>query len=386
MGQHLAVEHPGLQDRPDEPQHPPVRHPLPQAVEDEIEPEPVEEALDVGVHHPYPPLAHRLPHGLQALMGRALGSEPEAAGKEIGLQDGLEHNLEGRLDHPVAHCSDPERAEFRLSRFGDPYPPHRLRTVSAVSQRGLDVVKELLDTRGLDVGDGDSVDTRSTLVVRAPPTTLAGERLCGRPGHTARGTFDSATAWPPGTACVAGPESLSRVLLGLAAMHRLLPVPPSTDEAGALPSDRVMLSQPSTVLRPPPTPSRLDATSRSTVIRTGCSRHRRPGAGEGLPSSRHHLPHVPAPLRRRVPRRCASRLLTPSMAFALLLRARLPLVPLRGWANDAAELRLMLRTARLLPPKGFRRWAPTPGVSPRRRQPATGLPGNYPDGTYTRWR
>src|SRR5207253_1546642 len=46
----------------------------------------------------------------------------------------------------------------------------------------------------------------------------------------------------------------------------------------------------------------------------------------------------------------------------------------------------MLRTARLLPPCGFRRWAPAPGVTPRRRQPATRLPGDYLDGTSTRWR
>src|SRR5512142_721860 len=45
----------------------------------------------------------------------------------------------------------------------------------------------------------------------------------------------------------------------------------------------------------------------------------------------------------------------------------------------------MLRTARLLPPCGFRRWAPAPGVTPRRRQPATRLPGNYLDGTLTHW-
>src|SRR5512135_768055 len=47
----------------------------------------------------------------------------------------------------------------------------------------------------------------------------------------------------------------------------------------------------------------------------------------------------------------------------------------------------MLRTARLLPLfQGSRRWASTPGVTPRRRQPATRLPGDYLDGTCTRWR
>lgn len=35
------------------------------------------------------------------------------------------------------------------------------------------------------------------------------------------------------------------------------------------------------------------------------------------------------------------------------------------------------------PSKGFRHWASTPGVSPRRRQSATGPPGSYPDRTLT---
>src|SRR6266540_5854256 len=46
----------------------------------------------------------------------------------------------------------------------------------------------------------------------------------------------------------------------------------------------------------------------------------------------------------------------------------------------------MLRTAQLLPQKGFRRWASTRPVSRPSRQPATGPPGSYPDGTHTRWR
>src|SRR5260370_1977619 len=46
----------------------------------------------------------------------------------------------------------------------------------------------------------------------------------------------------------------------------------------------------------------------------------------------------------------------------------------------------MLRTGRCPPPWGFRGWARARGVTPRRRQPATRLPGNYLDGTLTRWR
>jgi hypothetical protein len=43
----------------------------------------------------------------------------------------------------------------------------------------------------------------------------------------------------------------------------------------------------------------------------------------------------------------------------------------------------MLRTARSLPQKGFRRWASTRPVSRPSRQPATGPPDSYPDRTHT---
>ena len=66
------------------------------------------------------------------------------------------------------------------------------------------------------------------------------------------------------------------------------------------------------------------------------------------------------------------------MAFTVNIAGRLSLnVYRRG------RLRLTLRTAQLLPPRGFRHWASARPVSRPDRQPATGLPGYYPDRTYT---
>ncbi len=111
---------------------------------------------------------------------------------------------------------------------------------------------------------------------------------------------------------------------------------------------------------------------------------RRRRTGEGLPSSRRHLPHVPRPLRREVLRGCASRLFTPSMAFALTAGARLLLVPTMRWVcSRRGRLRFMLRTAWSLPLKGFRHRAPARPVSRPDRRSATGPPGSYPDRTFT---
>src|SRR5919199_608887 len=65
-----------------------------------------------------------------------------------------------------------------------------------------------------------------------------------------------------------------------------------------------------------------------TGYTAACFRLRR--AREGFSSSDVHPLVVPLPLSRRVLRGCASKLFTPSMAFAVTPAARLPLVPFRG--------------------------------------------------------
>src|SRR5438105_4922864 len=54
------------------------------------------------------------------------------------------------------------------------------------------------------------------------------------------------------------------------------------------------------------------------------------GAETGLSCSHTSCPTLPRPLRRRVPRGCASQLFTPSVAFAWRHEARLPVGPLAG--------------------------------------------------------
>ena len=68
-------------------------------------------------------------------------------------------------------------------------------------------------------------------------------------------------------------------------------------------------------------------------------------------------------------------------------RGSAPPVPARRRRpNDAAGFASRYGPLELLPPRGFRRWASTRPVSRPSRQPATGPPGSYPDGTHTRRR
>src|SRR5215469_14995595 len=104
-----------------------------------------------------------------------------------------------------------------------------------------------------------------------------------------------------------------------------------TGEAGALRSDRVVLSRPSSLLRPPPTPSRLPTLSRCCRLwPDDAPTPRRGGAEEGLPSSQDNLLTVPRPTTPGGSSALAPGSAVRSMAFALFEQARLLLGPPLG--------------------------------------------------------
>ena len=225
-------------------------------------------SLDVSVEHPHPAPVGRRPDRLQGLMGRALRAEPETAPEEVGLEDRFEHDLRCRHHHPVSHSRDAERPGLpRLARLGDVHPPQRLRPIRTGPQLAASPSRK----RRTPEPSTSAMVTPSTpgapwLAGRRP--TPSTSRRCGRPCRRGRGTDVRDPAWHCGTARVEGlergPGHRPR-LTDLADMSALISVPPSfpcIDEAGALRSRRVVLSRPSSLLRPPPTPSRPPATSR----------------------------------------------------------------------------------------------------------------------------
>src|SRR6266540_2340957 len=169
--------------------------------------------------------------------------------------------------------------------------------------------------------------------------------------------------------------------------HGTHPIPPAAPhEQSSGPSQHRRLCCPTArpVLRPPPTPSRPPPTSRlHTGDRTTPSTPFRSALRPGRP------PQFPPPpsqafralLRRGVLRGCPSRIFTASMAFTVNRPARLSLNAYRR-----GRLRMRCGPLSCSPQRGFRRWASTRPVTRPSRQPATGPPGSFPDGTHTRWR
>src|SRR6266516_4821666 len=154
--------------------------------------------------------------------------------------------------------------------------------------------------------------------------------------------------------------------------HRAPPFTMRTDEAAALPSPAVVLSAGSigntAASDALPAAAHFPACTGYRASRFRWRQRAGHRAGEGLSSSRRHYPNVPRPLRRGVLHGCIFRIFTASMAFALTLGARLSLSPTsRQGSSRRGRLRVMLRTARLLPLTGLStlgfeagRFPPTP--------------------------
>jgi hypothetical protein len=83
-------------------------------------------------------------------MSPPTGAEAVTARQEIRLQDRLQHQRQGRLDHPVGDGRDPQAALF-AARFGDHLLPHRDRAETAVFQTRPQPAGKLLDSHGLHV-------------------------------------------------------------------------------------------------------------------------------------------------------------------------------------------------------------------------------------------
>jgi hypothetical protein len=139
-------------------------------------------------------------------------------------------------------------------------------------------------------------------------------------------------------------------------------------------------------VRPHPTP--CPASVRLPVVRLYAPPPpgpQMPGPGEGLPSSRVHLLAIPSPVPRRVLERLPFQVFGAVRGLRRDLSGSAPSCPLRV---GLPRLQGSLHAAGwpVAPPRGFRHCASTPSVSTRRRQSATGLPGDYPDRTCTGWR
>jgi len=80
---------------------------------------------------------------------------------------------------------------------------------------------------------------------------------------------------------------------------------------------------------------------------------------------------------------CSSRSSAPSMAFALRIRARHSLFPSRDGTFTTRQASLHATDRPVAPPQGLSTLGFDASGYPRRRQPATGPPGRYPDRTHT---
>ena len=104
----------------------------------------VETGFDIALHHPLVRVGGKVAHLGHRVMRSAIRAEPVGTREKIRLEDRLQHQLQGRLDHPIRHGRDPQTTRL-AAWLGDHPLPHRQRAEAAVLQRGPQPVEEHLN-------------------------------------------------------------------------------------------------------------------------------------------------------------------------------------------------------------------------------------------------
>jgi len=127
----------------------------------------VEGRLDVRVQYPPVSVGAELVYLGDRVVCPPHRPEPVGDRLEVGLEDGLQHELQRGLDHLVGHGGYAELPQLpRSARLGNLALPHRQRPERALFQLGTQVIQEPLGTDALlDQHDGHAVHAGR---VRAP--------------------------------------------------------------------------------------------------------------------------------------------------------------------------------------------------------------------------
>jgi hypothetical protein len=145
----------------------------------------VEAGFDVRLEHPsiIDGLRGEVVDFGNCVLRPAVRAEPIRARLEIRLEDGLEHQFQACLDHPVGDSGNPEFPEFPGITFRNQHLPHFVRPEPARFQRVPDLIQESHDPdRGFDPG-------RCGLVDSCGPGALIGGHALPR-GHQERRVAD----------------------------------------------------------------------------------------------------------------------------------------------------------------------------------------------------
>ena len=93
----------------------------------------VEASLQIRVHHPDIPGVQMAQHHTQSILGLVPRSEAVAAGVEVHLEDGFQHQPQRRLHDAITDRRDAQRSFLVAARFRNPHPADRLGLVSLQS-------------------------------------------------------------------------------------------------------------------------------------------------------------------------------------------------------------------------------------------------------------
>jgi len=140
-----------------------IRHPAGDRGEEVVVRDRVEEGRESGVEHLRVAPEQGAGDLLQCLVGVFLGAEAVGARQEVRLEDRLQHQAGGGLDHPGPNRRDAERA-FPAPPLGDPDTPDGIGPVSGRAEFLGNASEESLDPGRLYGGERDPIHSWGTSI------------------------------------------------------------------------------------------------------------------------------------------------------------------------------------------------------------------------------
>jgi site-specific DNA recombinase len=141
----ILIEDPGLEERLHQGQYAFVPDSCPHPRHKGGMRDLVEAASDVALHDPLIRAGREVAYLGHRVVSPAIRAEPVRTREKVRLEDRLQHQFQGRLDHPVPHGGDPQAPAFRRARFRDHPLPCWERAETAVLDLGPQPAEKHLD-------------------------------------------------------------------------------------------------------------------------------------------------------------------------------------------------------------------------------------------------
>ena len=171
LGVDPILHHTCTQPQPQQLEHPPNRDPLSHHPQQLLLVNLAEIVPDIGLCDPHPPGDKTGTDALKPSSRLPPGTKTIRDLQKVGLKNRLQHQTRRLLNYPVANRRDTQRPHTTI-RLTYRHPPHRQRTIGALTKRMLKLGQKPLNAIRLDISQRQRINASRAPVATHPPPHL----------------------------------------------------------------------------------------------------------------------------------------------------------------------------------------------------------------------